>query len=96
MGVTQPLAQRWGRNGPITTPPIFCFGSFAPPKAIHIGDPSPDDHADPTADERADSTADDRAVSAENRADFTANGRADAIASARGPFSSDLIMAGID
>ena len=59
-----------------TTPPhIFCFGSLAPPKAIHVDDPppNPNDHSDPTADECADSTADDCAVFAENRADFTAN-----------------------
>ena len=68
----------------ITTPPhIFYFGSLAPPKAIHVDDPSPNDHADPTADECADSTADDCAVFAENRADFTANSRADSIANDR-------------
>ena len=73
----------------ITTSPIFCFGSLAPPKAIHVGDPSPDDHADPTADECADSTADDCSVSAENCADFTANGRADAIANDRTDSTAD-------
>ena len=74
----------------IVTSPIFCLGSFAPPKAIHVGDPSPNDHADPTADECADSTADDCcAVSAESRADFTANGRADSIANNRADSTSD-------
>ena len=74
----------------ITTPPhIFRFGSLAPPKAIHVDDPPPNDHADPTADECADSTADDCAVFAENRADFTANGRADSIANDRADSTAD-------
>ena len=62
----------------ITTPPTFCsFSAFAPPKAIHVDDPSPGDYADLTADECADPTADGCAVFAENSADSTANGRAD-------------------
>ena len=73
----------------ITTSPIFCFRSFAPPKAIHVGDPPPNDQADPTADECADSTADDCAVFAENSADFTADDRADSIANDRADSTAD-------
>ena len=73
----------------ITTPPhIFRFGSLAPPKAIHVDDPPPNDHADPTADECADSTADDCAVFAKNR-DFTANSRADSTANDRADSTAD-------
>ena len=85
----QLLQQQLAKIRYIPTSPIFCSGSFTPPKAIHVGDQSPDEHADPTADDRADSTADDRAVAADNRADSTANGRADSTADDRADSTAD-------